>query len=225
MREITLEGIVRQKAGQTPKSLRRSGKVPGVYYLSGEDNIAVAVEEKSLKPLIFTSETHIVNLKLDDGAVKSCILRDIQFDAVTDRPVHFDLQGLREDRKITIEVPIVLSGGTAQGVRDGGILQNFLHRLRIACLPKDIPDHVEIDVSQMKINQFIHIKDVNIPNVTILENETNAIVGIIPPTVEKEVVAGATAEAAAEPEVIGKGKKTEEEGAEGGKTAGAEEKK
>ena len=132
MQEITLQAEVRKNIGKGTRAMRREGKVPGVFYVSGENNIPVTVEEKSLKPLIFTSETHIVNLKLNDGGEKSCIVRDIQFDPVTDRPVHVDFQGLREDREISIEVPIVLTGGTPLGVRDGGILQSFMHRLRIA---------------------------------------------------------------------------------------------
>ena len=173
----------------------------------------MTVQEKSLKPLIFTSETHIINLKLADGADKSCILRDIQFDPITDRPVHFDLQGLRENEEITIEIPIVITGGIPVGVRDGGILQQIIRRLKISCLPKHIPDHIEVNAGDMKINQFIHVRDLSIPNITILETPDNTILGVIPPTVEKEATPAAAA-AAAEPEVITKGKKPED-GAEG----------
>jgi large subunit ribosomal protein L25 len=218
MRELVLQGEVRTPAqmGKRSKALRRDGKVPGVYYVHGETNIPVTVPEKSLKPLIFTSETHVINLKLGDAGEKSCILRDIQFDPITDRPVHFDLQGLREDEEITIEVPIVMSGGTPVGVRDGGILQQIIRRLKISCLPKHIPDHIEVNVGEMKINQFIHVRDLTIPNITILETPDNTILGVIPPTVEKEETAVVAAEAA-EPEIIAKGKKPEEGAeAEGG---------
>jgi large subunit ribosomal protein L25 len=215
MREILLQGELRTPAmmGKRSKALRRDGKVPGVFYVHGEPNIPVAVPEKSLKPLIFTSETHVISLKLGEGADKSCILRDIQFDPITDRPVHFDLQGLREDEEITIEVPIVVSGGTPAGVRDGGILQQIIRRLKISCLPKHIPDHIEINVADLKINQFIHVRDLSVPNITVLDTADNTILGVMPPTVEKEETATAAAETA-EPEVIAKGKKPEE-GAEG----------
>lgn len=215
MREILLQGEVRTPAqmGKRSKAVRRAGNVPGVYYVHGETNIPVTVQEKSLKPLIFTSETHIINLKLNDGTDKSCILRAIQFDPITDRPVHFDLQGLREGEEITIEVPIVVTGGIPVGVRDGGILQQIIRRLKISCLPKHIPDHIEVNAGEMKINQFVHVRDLTIPNITIIDTPDNTILGIIPPTVEKEEVPAAAAEAA-EPEVITKGKKPEE-GAEG----------
>lgn len=214
MQEITLQAEVRKQVGTGTRALRRNGKVPGVFYIAGEQNIPVAIDEKSLKPLIYTSETHVINLSLNEGGTKSCILRDIQFDPITDRPIHIDLQGLREDKEIAIEVPVVVTGGIPAGVRDGGILQSFMHRLRISCLPKFIPDHVAIDATELKVNQFVHVRDLKIENVRLLDNETSTIVGVIPPTVEKEATP-AVAEAAAEPEVISKGKKTEEEGAAG----------
>jgi large subunit ribosomal protein L25 len=213
MRDITLQAEIRKTVGKGSRALRREGKVPGIYYVSGETNIPVIVEEKSLNPLIYTSETHVINLSLENGEIKNCILRDIQFDPVTDRPVHIDLQGLREDREITVEVPVTVTGAIPVGVRDGGILQSFMHRLKISCLPKFIPEHIEINAEELKVNQFVHVGDLKIENVKVLENATGAIVGVIPPTVEKEVVAAVAPDAAVEPEVIGKGKKVDEEGA------------
>ena len=223
MRDITIPANVRKQIGKGNGALRREGKVPGVYYVTGEKNIAIAVEEKLLKPLIFTTEAHIINLKLDDGVEKSCILRDMQFDPVTDRPVHFDFQGLREDREIVVEVPVVLKPGTPVGVRDGGIIQTFMRRLKVSCFPKYIPEHIEIDLLELKVNQFIHVSDLKVENVRFLDTAAGAIAGIIPPTVEKEVTAVPGEEGAAEPEVISKGKKVDEEGAaaEGGAKAPA----
>lgn len=209
MREIILEAEVRTQMRKHSRAIRREGKVPGVYYVHGENNIPITVLEKSLKPLIYTSETHIINLKLSDGA-KNCILRDIQFDPLTDRPIHFDLQGLRENEEITVEVPVVITGTTPVGVRDGGILQHTAHRLKISCLPRYIPEHIEVDASEIKINHFVHVRDLKLENITFLDNENNTIVGVIPPTVEKEETAAVAVTESAEPEVIGKGKKVEE---------------
>lgn len=211
MREITLEASVRTKRKKGTRALRREGKVPGVYYIHGEENIAIEVPEKILQPLIYTSETHIINLKLNEGGAKNCILRDIQLDPVTEKPVHFDLQGLREDEQINVEVPVVVTGGTPVGVRDGGILQLLMHRLKISCLPKFIPEHVEVNVAELKMNGFIHVRDLKFDNVTLLDPESSSIVGVVPPTVEKEVAPGTpVAEETVEPEVIAKGKKPEE---------------
>ena len=225
MQEVILEAEVRSELGKHTRALRREGKVPGIFYIHGEENITVSALEKNLKSLIYTKETHIINLKLSNGTDKNCILRDVQFDAVTDRPVHFDLQGLRADEKITLDIPIVITGGTPVGVKEGGVLQQIVHQLKVSCLPKFIPDHIEVNVENLKINNFVHVSDLKIENVDILENENTSVVGVLPPVVEKEVAPeAAAAEEAVEPEVIGKGKKAEEgeEGAaEGDKKADA----
>jgi large subunit ribosomal protein L25 len=218
MREISLDAEVRTRLGKKTGKLRRDGMVPGIFYIHGEENIPIAIQEKSLKPLIFTAETHVIDLRLKDAGNKSCILRDIQFDPVSERPVHVDLQGLRSDEKINLEVPIIITGGTPAGVRDGGIIQHVIHRLKISCLPKDIPEHIEVNAEHLKMNQFVHVRDLKLERVTVLENESSSIVGVVPPTIEKEEVAAVVpgAEAVAEPEVIGKGKKPEEGAAEEG---------
>ena len=211
MSEILLTAEVRNPAGPSASSLRRQCKIPGVFYSHGETNISLAVDPISLNPLIYTSETNIVTLKLADGATKRCILRDVQFDPVSDRPIHFDLFGLKEDEEITIEIPVVLTGGITKGVRDGGMLQQIIHKLHVSCLPKFIPGKVEINVGTMDINDTVHVRDLKIENVNILDNAGNAVVAVMPPAVEKVTEeAAATEVAAAEPEVLSKGKKAEE---------------
>lgn len=211
MQEITLEAEIRNDRGKQSRRLRREGKIPGVFYLHGEDNITVAVPEKSLHQLIQTAETHIINLRLNDGRAKNCILRDVQFDPITDRPLHVDFQGLRADEKLTLEIPVVIVGGIPKGVREGGVLQHVMHKLRISCLPKDIPQHVEVNAEELAINHSIHVRDIAVANVTVLDGPNNTVVAVIPPTIEKVAEPGtAPAEEIAEPEVIGKGKKEEE---------------
>jgi large subunit ribosomal protein L25 len=215
MSEITLTAEIRKEIGKRTNVLRKTGKVPGIYYGHGQENIPVALSELILKPLYTTSATHVINLKLNDGSSHMCVLRDVQLDPVTEKPVHFDLFGLNENEVITIEIPVKLTGGIPKGVRDGGILQHILHKLKVSCLPKDIPDHVEINVEELEINRSIHVKDMVIANVKIMENETSTIVAVVPPVVVKEpepaaVAVAPTAEAPAEPEVVARGKKVEE---------------
>jgi large subunit ribosomal protein L25 len=217
MSEIVLNAEPRETTPRTAKRMRTKGLVPGIYYARGEENVSIAVPAPSLEPLIHTTETHIIDLKLKDGSSHRCILRDVQFDPVSDLPIHFDLQGLKENEKLVIEVPIVLTGGTPVGVKDGGMIQHMIRTLKVSCLPKDIPGKIEINIGQLGINDAIHVKDLNVPNVTILENLESAVVGIMPPTLVKEEAAAAPAEEAMqEPELVGKGKKAEEgeEGAE-----------
>jgi large subunit ribosomal protein L25 len=216
MSEIVLKAEIRKELGSHANRVRFAGNVPGVFYAHGEENISVTATPLGLKPLIYTSDTHLVNLQLDNGVSKTCILRDVQFDPLTDKPIHFDLQGVKEDEELTIEVPVVIIG-SPKGVKDGGTLQHVIHKLKVMCLPKYIPENVKIDVSDLAINDSVHVRDLPLTNVTVLENASSTVVAVVPPTVVKEAevaVAGAVVEgapAAAEPEVIVKGKKPAEE--------------
>lgn len=216
MAEVILHAELRELKGKKPGALRREGKIPGIYYLHGENNLTIALPEKSLLKLIHSSETNLINLKLSDGTEKRCILKDVQLDPVTEKPVHIDLQGVRADEKLTLDIPVVIVGGIPKGVRDGGMLQHIIHKLKISCLPEHIPQHISINAEELLINQSVHVKDLKVENFVVLDNENNTILAILPPLVEKaatEVVEVA----AAEPEVVGKGKKTaegEEEAAE-----------
>ncbi len=222
MSEIVMNAEVREVTGKKSKRIRWEGKIPGVYYAHGEENIPLQVPKLSLDPLIYTSETHVIDLRVGN-MTKKAILRDVQFDPISDRAIHFDLQGLREDEEITLEVPVVLVGGTPIGVREGGLLQHIMHKVKVSCLPKNIPGKIEINVATLAINKSVHVKDLTVPNVTILENLEDSVVAVVPPTVQKEAVeatAVAATEAPKEPEVVGKGKKPEE-GAEGAAAPGA----
>jgi large subunit ribosomal protein L25 len=212
MSEITINATVRKEVGKKAHTLRYAGNVPGIFYGHGKKNIPVTLAEHALKPLYKTSAANIINLKLDDGSTFKCILKDIDFDPLTEKPVHFDLFGINENEALVIEVPVVLTGGVPSGVKEGGILQHILHRVKVSCLPKYIPEHIEIDVANLGINKSIHVADISVPNVTFVENAKTAIVAVVPPVIEKapEVAAAEAAVVPTEPEVIGKGKKPEE---------------
>ncbi|MFA6456193.1 MAG: 50S ribosomal protein L25 [Bacteroidota bacterium] len=219
MSEVVLNATVRSEKGKAANRLRYDDKIPGVYYSRGEENINITATPLAMKPLIYTTNTHLISLKLDNGVSKTCILRDVQFDPITDRPVHFDLQGVKENEALTVQIPVILQG-SPKGVKDGGTLQFIMHKVRVSCLPKFIPEHIELNVAELGMNDSIHVRDIKIENVTILDNESAAVVAVVPPTIIKEETpavpgaADATAAAAttapAEPEVIAKGKKPAE---------------
>jgi large subunit ribosomal protein L25 len=215
MAEVTLHAELRETFGKKVGRLRREGKIPGVFYIHGENNLTVALPEKSLVKLIHSTEANLINLKFNDGSEKKCIIRDVQLDPVSERPLHVDLQGIKADEKLTIEVPVIITGATPQGIKDGGMLQHLIHKLKISCLPQDIPSHIEINAEHLLINQSVHVSDIKAEKFEILENETTTILAVLPPVVEKvaEVVAP-TVEEITEPEVVGKGKKVAEEGEE-----------
>lgn len=210
MSEITLKAKRREDYKEsTLNQLRKKGVIPGIYYGHGIDNISIAANELDLRPVIYTSKANIVNLNIEGDKPLSCILKDVQFHPVTDRPLHFDLIALKEGEAINIEVSVILTGN-AIGIKEGGVLQHILHKLEIECLPKDIPSHIDVDVSGLNIGDAVKIGDLKLENVKIINDENATIVAVLAPTVEKEAPAAAE-EGPAEPEVISKTKKEEEE--------------
>lgn len=208
MEKVVLAGSVRTEFKKSANGqLRRAGKVPGVLYAKSIQPIAVTVLENSINPLVFTSETHVINLKLDNNQEFDCVLKDIQFDPVTDRVIHFDLHGITSGEKIEIEVPVTFKG-SAIGVRDGGLLQTLLHKVTLSCLPNEIPEHIEIDITDLKMGQSIHVSDLNVANVEFQHAPETVVVTVSHPRTQAEAADG---EARTEPEVIAKGKEKQSE--------------
>ncbi|MEJ5304958.1 MAG: 50S ribosomal protein L25 [Ignavibacteria bacterium] len=213
MAQVTLQGIKRElKTKGYLTELRKNGYVPAVYYAHGEENIFLAVPENKLKHIVFSPETYLINLEIEGVGQKTCILKEFQLDPVTDKIVHVDFHGLKAGEKVNVEVMVHLIG-TPIGVREGGIIQHSLHKIEIECLPTEIPEKIDVDISNLKIGDALHVKDLNLPSYRILTNPEATIITIVPPALHKEEAAGegAAPTEQAEPEVIQKGKKTEEE--------------
>ncbi len=211
MEKVLLEAHKRENRTKSANNaLRKQGRVPGVIYSRQVQPIAVDVGEGSINPLVFTSKTHLISLNIEGSDPIDCIIKDVQFDPVTDRIVHFDLQAFDAKEKIQIEVPIHLVG-SAIGVKEGGIVQHSLHKLEIECLPSDIPEEITVDISSLKLGDSIHVKDLKLEGVDVLNPEESIIVLVTHPKVEKEPVLGEVEAEVAEPEVIGKGKGEEKE--------------
>jgi len=189
-------------------SIRREGKVPGVFYIKNSEPISVEVLEKEINPLVFTSDTHIVSLNVDGNEVSECILKDIQFDPVTDKVIHFDLLGIVKGEKIELEVPLQFTGSPV-GVREGGVLQMFLHKLKVLCVPANIPSHIEIKIGELSIGKSVHVRDLDLPDLEIINSPEAIIVSVTAPRVVKEAETETTE--IAQPEVIAKGKEKTEE--------------
>jgi len=211
MAEITLNARKREEYKEsTLNQLRKKGIIPGIYYGYQVENIIIAASELDLRPIIYTTESRIVNLKFDDDKSFSCILKDVQFHPVSDKPLHFDLIAIKEGEVMNIEVSVHLIG-TPIGVREGGMLQHILHKLDVECLPSNIPSHIDVDISDLNINDSFKVGDLKLDNIKILNEENASIVSVVPPVVEKEPEVAETPEGPAEPEVISKSKKEDEE--------------
>ena len=204
MEKVTLAAKVRKTISKAARSqTRQSGNVPGIYYAKGVEPVPVEVFKNSINPLVFTAETHLISLQLDNGQSYDCVIKDVQFDPITDKIVHFDLLGLSATQTIELEIPVALHG-SAIGVKDGGMLQQVLHKLHIECLPQDIPQHIQVDIANLKMGGSIHVGDLKIEGINFLSPKDAVVVTITAPRAEKS--ADALADGPAEPEVIAKGK-------------------
>jgi large subunit ribosomal protein L25 len=213
MQELTVQQ--RGETGkQVAKRLRRAGVVPAVLY-GGAKPESISVDPKSVLRIIHghAGSTQLLNLTFEGGAgSRMAIIRDLQFDPVSERLLHVDLQEVTADRAITVRVA-VHPVGEAVGVRDQkGILNVVLHELDVSCLPILIPERIDADVAALMIGDVLTVGDLRAPEgVRILNDPGQAVVTVAAPMAE-EVVAAATpaAAATAEPEVLTARKKEEE---------------
>ncbi|HEY7204791.1 MAG TPA: 50S ribosomal protein L25 [Methylomirabilota bacterium] len=229
LRELTIKK--RDGVGKGPaKRLRRSGLVPATLY-GGASPVNIAVPPKDILRLTHGHEgsTQLFRVLFEgtkDG--KMAIIRDMQFDPVSESLIHVDLQEVAMDRAIQVSVAIH-HVGEAIGVKDSqGILEMVLREVRVSCLPSSIPQFLEADVTRLNIHDVLTVKDLRVPEgVRILNDPNQAVVTVAPPAAEEvaaPTVEVATEAAAAEPEVLTERKPKEETAAEGDK-GGAEKKK
>lgn len=209
---------------------RRADKVPGVIYGPGGASLVVAMSPRRLEEVLHldTGRNTIFAVNLagesQSGAV---MIKELQRDPVTDRILHVDLIRVRLDKSVTVKVPIRLVG-IADGVKnEGGVLEFVLREVEVECLPGDIPEHVDVDVAALHVNQHIAVSDLAVPaKVRVLDDPEGIIVVVAPPRVEETAapVEGEAAVEAQEPEVIKKGKEASAEEEPPAKEKGAKEK-
>jgi large subunit ribosomal protein L25 len=194
------------------RRIRNEGYIPGVFYSKNNQPIHINVSDKAINPLVFTAKTHLISLQLEGHDEYECIIKDVQFDPVTDKLIHFDLLGLTKGEKIILEIPVRLTG-TPVGVKEGGIIQHVMHKIEVECLPRNIPEHIVIDISDLKLGDSIHISDLNYKEIEFTDSKESMIVQVTHAKIKEEVapVAEAVGEEPAEPEVISKGKQEEKE--------------
>lgn len=188
MQEVVLNVEKRILTGKKVKKLFNEKKIPGVFYL-GNENVVVQADEAPVRNLATSHVTHLIKVKFQDGTERRAVLNDVQFDPVAGKILHFDLHGIKEGQKITVQIPVQLVG-TPKGVKDGGIMQHSIHRIKIQCDPDRVPEHIEINVAELGIADSVHIKDVRLEGVKILDNPESAIVTIVPPPTIKEETSG-----------------------------------
>lgn len=212
MNLVELKAKKRETGKQAAKRYRREGLVTGVYYINGEEAIPIAVDPIDLRPIVFTGQTKIVELVIDGQDKRECVLKEVEFDPITDQITHFDLIGIIRGQLFTVDVPIILKG-TAIGAKEGGLIQHSMHKVRIHVLPKDMPSSVEVDISELTVGDSLFIRDLEVENVEFEASPDAVIVSCVPPRVSKEA-AGLVEEGEEGEEGAEEGEEGAEEGAE-----------
>lgn len=198
------------------RKLRASGRVPAVVYGHGEETRPLTVDAHELERLLATVrvESTLIELSIEgERAPVRALVRELQTHPYREDVLHIDFYQIHAGEALTVEVPIRLVGASP-GVRAGGIMQHALTELEIRCMPDQIPELLEVDVSALEIGDSIHVSDIALPEgIEVLVDADRSVCSVIPPTVAAaEGEEAAPAEAVeAEPEVIGRGKEAEEE--------------
>jgi large subunit ribosomal protein L25 len=217
MTTVALAAQSRTETGKgVARSLRRQALIPAVFYGPEVDPVPLILQSKDLEKLITTGagENILIDLNIEDGKSTQshrAMIKEIQVDPVKRNILHLDLYAISMDKKISVEVPITLTG-TAVGVSDeGGILQQVSRTLEISCLPDRIPEAFELDVTALTIGDSLHVSDLEIPEgIEVMAEDELTIASVVPPTKVEEI----------EPEVL----EEEEEGEEVDEEAKAETK-
>jgi large subunit ribosomal protein L25 len=233
--EATLEAVKRDGRGKNEANrLRAAGRIPAVVYGTRRDgssplSVPVAVDPKAVMRILHSDSgaNTLINLKLDGGEAARVMVKEYQLDPITHSLLHADFYQLAMDKAIVVPVPIHVLG-EAKGVKlQGGIVDFVTREIEVECLPTDIPEHIDVDVSELALHEAIRVRDLpQGPKWKAVTEGDTMIVHVVTIKVEEAPVAAEavapTGAAAAEPEVIKKGK-TEKEGEEA--AAPAKEKK
>jgi len=176
MKEITINAQTRTEYGKkASRDLRRAGQIPAVFYgvEKGENGLPVAksikISEKELAKLLYTPNVYIVNLIVDGTPVKA-ILKDLQCDFVTDRPVHVDFYQITEDKPVVFEIPVKLNG-LAEGARAGGKLALNVRKLAVKALYTQFPDTLDIDVTNLALGKAMKVGELSYEGLEIITSK------------------------------------------------------
>ena len=197
MKSITIEGQLRTETGKkATRQLRSQDMVPGVIY-GGEKEISFAAPSMAFKTFVYTPEFQKAEIKLN-GTTYNCILKDLQFDKVTDKLIHIDLMELVEDKKVIAEIPIKFTGAS-KGVKEGGHLIIKMKSLKVKSLPKYLKEQIEVDITNLELNGNIRVEDVKEANYEILNSPRIPIASVVLTRQLKQEEATATPAAGAAP--------------------------
>jgi large subunit ribosomal protein L25 len=216
--QANLQVATRSDTGKgAARSLRRTGKVPGVIYGHHRQPEALAIDSGALNKVLIgiSAGTTILDVVVDGRPAVKALIREIQRDSVRPAEIlHLDLYEVKADEKVTLSVPIHLIG-VPDGVRNfGGVLDHVLRELEIEVLPADIPEHVELDVTALTIGHSLFVRDVKIEKAEILNDPDTPVCTVVAPRTEEAPAVVEEVAAPTEPELIRKPKPEDEGEAE-----------
>lgn len=176
MKSITIKGSKRESVGKVAtKALRNAGMVPCVIY-GGDKPVHFSAEEKAFKKLVYTPNVYTASLDVD-GQKISAILQDIQFHPVSDKILHVDFYQLFDDKEVTMNIPVKLTG-TSPGVLNGGSLRFTNRKLKIKALPANLPDYVTADISKLRIGNKLTITSLFNDDYTFMHPDNTVVVQV-----------------------------------------------
>jgi large subunit ribosomal protein L25 len=221
--EAILEAAPRDTMGKNEaRRTRRQGHVPAVLY-GGDGHRAtpITVDPRALLKILHSDagQNTLISLKLAGAPDTRVLVKDFQLDPITHSVLHADFYRVAMDKVLQVTIPVTVKGEPKGVKQQGGVLEFIRREIEIECLPGDIPEHIEVDISELMLHQGIRVRDLPIdPKLKPLTEADAMLVHVIMPRAEEapapaEAAAAATA-SPAEPEVIKKGKKEEEEGKE-----------
>lgn len=177
MQTITIEGHLRTEHGKkAARQIRSQENVPGVIY-GGAQEVNFYASAKAFKPLVYTGEFQLALVTVDGKSYK-CILKDLQFDKVTDTLIHVDLLELVDDKKVIATLPIKFTG-TSVGVKGGGKLITKIKSLKVKAFPKDLKETINVDITDLDLNGNIRVEDVKVEGMEILNSPRIPIASVV----------------------------------------------
>jgi large subunit ribosomal protein L25 len=195
MKTITIEGQLRTENGKkAARQLRSQEMVPGVIY-GGSEEVNFYASTKAFKPLVYTPEFQVAEVKVN-GKTYRTILKDLQFDKVSDALAHVDLLELVEDKKVIATIPLKFTG-SSKGVKDGGKLIAKIKSLKIKAYPKYLKEAIEVDLTPLELNSNIRVEDVKADNMEVMNSPRIPIASVVLTRQLKQEEAAAPAAGAA----------------------------
>ncbi len=195
MKTIAIKAEVKQATGRSAAAkARKEGKVPCVLY-GGSENMNLLVDEKELNKFLYTPEVLIAEIQVEGGKTVKALVQDAQFHPISDATIHADFKELVAGQPVKVNLPIRVVGNSV-GVRAGGKMKEILRKLRVKGMPENLPDFVEVDITNVNIGQTFRVNQLKLEGVEFLDSPNNVVVTVAATRATRQAAEEAAAAAA-----------------------------